>query len=200
MATACCFPDNTVLINFGLIDRLDLLSSLLVVRHWSLTISQECERSYDALSLSTYDDVCAIFGEALVPDRREYDTARLFQRNMLEPGDHPDKHMGEAETIAIASNRPLAATVYFVTDDRSAQDLAKANSLGVITTWDLLRVAHRKGLITFAEAWKYARILYTQRDRMWPSQVPHNDYAAFRTWISPPPTPASDASGTSETS
>jgi hypothetical protein len=42
--TAFVFPDTTVLINFALINRMDLLSRLLRDRgRWCLTVSQECE-------------------------------------------------------------------------------------------------------------------------------------------------------------
>lgn len=138
-------PDNTVLINFAIIRRMDLLAELLN-RHgsWTVAIARECQNSQ-----TYYPDLAAagaIFGAPLTPNRLEYEDARLLRINMASPDDHYTKHLGEAETIAIIIRRHLDGC--FLTDDRDAQGVASHHSIDVVTTWDLLRLAHKLAKVT----------------------------------------------------
>lgn len=149
-------PDNTVLINFAIIRRMDLLAELLKGQgSWCLSIARECgdSQAYHP----DLDQAAAIFGAPLIPDGREIIDARILREAMASPGDPPTKHLGEAETIAIISARQLDGL--FLTDDRGAAAMARRNHIVAVTTWDLLRVAHRANRVTRPVLTGYLRTL-----------------------------------------
>ncbi|WP_457180913.1 hypothetical protein [Mycobacteroides abscessus] len=153
-------PDNTVLINFAIIGRMDLLAELLNGQgSWCLSISRECANSQpyqpDLVQAS------AIFGPPLVPDRAEHEDALFLRDSMASPGDPSTKHRGEAETIAIINRRRIDGL--FLTDDRDATDLAMRHGIAVVTTWDLLRLAYRVDKVTKTDLSGYLRTLKLQR-------------------------------------
>ena len=149
-------PDNTVLINFAIIRRMDLLAEILKGQgSWCISIARECQKSE-----SYYPDLAAanaIFGPPLTPDRIEYEDTRLLRDSMASPGDPNTQHLGEAETIAIISRRRIGG--FFLTDDRDAKHLATQHGITVITTWDLLRHAHNTSKVTKPVLSGYLRTL-----------------------------------------
>lgn len=164
-------PDNTVLINFAIIRRMDLLAELLNGRGcWCLTIARECQNSADFHP--DLDQAPAIFGTPLAPDRTEYEDTRLLRDAMASPGDPTTKHLGEAETVAIISRRNIDG--FFLTDDRDAKALATRHNIQVVTTWDLLRLAHRTGKVTTPVLSGYLRTLKSN-NRGTPPGVTHPD-------------------------
>jgi len=52
---------------------------------------------------------------------------------------------------------------FFVTDDREAKRLARKNSVLVVSTWDLLRVAAKHGFVDRDTLWGYLQTLRTSR-------------------------------------
>ena len=57
------FPDNTVLINFAIIDRMDLLERLANGNgRWCATVASECDLSARKPGLSALADARGIFG------------------------------------------------------------------------------------------------------------------------------------------
>lgn len=150
------FPDNTVLINFTLIGRHDLLEWF--VRRsgqWTLSVSRECHRSARQPGLSGLADWGLVFHEPLVPSPTELVNARVIAEQMRKPGDFkPSQHMGEAETIAIVVNRGLAAV--FLTDDHDAARRASAEPLiSVASTTKILAFAEAKGRLEHTVARRY---------------------------------------------
>lgn len=136
------FPDNTVLINFALLDRHDLLEWFVRgLGRWTVSIARECERSAQWPGLSSMARWGGIFGEALIPDPTELVNARVIAEQMRKPGEtHPAQHLGEAETIAIVVNRSLPAV--FLTDDHDAARRAAAETLiTVVSTTRVLAMA-----------------------------------------------------------
>lgn len=116
------FPDNTVLINFAFINRMDLLSRLANGNgRWCATVAAECAESARNSQLAALDDAAEIFGEPLFPDQAELQDVRVLRDQLAGPGDPLSKHLGEAETIAIVVRRQL--NCFFVTDDREARRL-----------------------------------------------------------------------------
>jgi hypothetical protein len=102
------FPDNTALINFAIINRMDLLSRLANGNgRWCATVSIECARSARVPGLAALDDAPEIFGEPLFPDDAELQDVRVLRDELASPGDQPSKHLGEAETLAIVARRHL---------------------------------------------------------------------------------------------
>lgn len=176
-----CFPDNTVLINFAYIGRLDLLAALLPQRMWCLTVSRECRQSYAILDFD-YATVRALFGEPLIPTQGESINLILLRDEIAVPGDKPSAHVGEAETITLAKSRRIENPV-LVTDDIGAAVLARREGMNVVTTWRLIQLAVRSPKITFteAEAWTAAMTLRSER-RGWPKGVGHTR-AELMAWL-----------------
>ena len=110
---------------------------------------------------------------------------------MVEPGDlddHPHKHLGEAETITILVNRGWARESFFLTDDTGAAERARADGIRTVTTWDLLKLAHRvkkdnAPLLTDDDAWAAAQELDRQDRRRWPCPPCSKGRAVFLAWL-----------------
>lgn len=62
------FPDNTVLINFAIISRMDLLHRLANGNgRWCATVASECAESATRPGLGALDDARTIFGDPPIP-------------------------------------------------------------------------------------------------------------------------------------
>ena len=179
------FSDNTVLVNFGYIDRLDVLRSLLNDRgRWCATVADECRQSASVPGLEALGDVASLLGEAERPTPAELINTRLLRDSMAAPGEGARAHLGEAETVAIMESRFRRS--FFVTDDGGARIVAEGQGLRVISTWDLLRAAFRAGLLTEAELWAPLERL-RQLGRGHPPKV--WGYTSFKEWITVSPSP-----------
>lgn len=173
------FPDNTVLINFAIISRMDLLERLANGNGaWCATVSQECAASAKHPGLDALSHTAAIFGEPWFPDPAEHLDIQILRRELASPGDSPRKHLGEAETLAIMMRRQV--TGFFVTDDRDAQRLAAKHGVAVVSTWPLLLMAHRKGWVDDDTLWGYVQTLGTNK-RGAPPTV--DDRESFNKWL-----------------
>lgn len=152
------FSDNTVLVNFAHIDRVELLEKLLNGKgRWCATVAHECALSSSVAGLEALAAVADIFGEPERPNAAELVDTRVLRERMSSPGDHRFAHLGEAETVAVMSRR--FSTSYFVTDDGGATVIAIAEGLHVLTTWDLLRALVRAGLIARDQLWADLEVL-----------------------------------------
>lgn len=173
-------PDNTVLVNFALIHRMDLLGELINGRGtWCISVANECQKSANAVSnLADMTQAPSIFGTPLHPDQVELIDTRTLRDSIASPGDAATKHLGEAETVAIISRRQIDGL--FLTDDGDAQALAAHHGIAVVTTWDLLRLAYRVGKITQPVLAGYLRTLAAE-NRGRPPGV--NDQTAFQAWL-----------------
>lgn len=171
-------PDNTVLINFAIIGRVDLLADLLGGHGcWRTSIARESrnsQRYHPALAAAP-----AIFGTPLIPDPTELADTQVLRTSMARPGDQPTKHLGEAETVAIINRRGLKAL--FLTDDKAAKALAAHHGITAVTTWDLLRLAHRAGKVTTTDLSGYVRTLRANRRGTPPGVTDPNQLAP---WLS----------------
>lgn len=172
------FQDTSVLVNFhrpGLVPVLGPLLNRSV--RWTATIRIECARKEAHLGLvGLVDAADELLGEPLVPEGDEHAAIRRLRRQMASPGDHPEQHLGEAETLTLIQRRRLRAV--FVTDDRAAQRWAEpVQSVG---TWQLLRLARRRDLVTSSQA---VRLWWTFVDAG--GTPPHaiGTRAAFREWV-----------------
>ena len=104
------FADNTVLVNFGHIDRMDLLERILNGRgRWCATVESECSRSSRVDGLEALRRAPAIFGTAWFPESQvERLDVLVFRDKLAGPGDPRHAHLGEAETIALMTRRNVA--------------------------------------------------------------------------------------------
>jgi predicted nucleic acid-binding protein len=154
------FPDNTVLINFAIVSRVDLLEKLANGNgRWCLSVSEECAKSARVDGLAALNGVRDFLGEPLEPTPAELLTTRVLRDGMAAPGDRPTKHLGEAETIAIVTSRGLQSTAVFISDDTGALIHAEAHGLRIADTWDLLDLAERVGMISGEEHARYVAAL-----------------------------------------
>ena len=178
--TALLFPDNTVLVNFAHINRVDLLARIVGTNgRWCATVADECASSAREPGLEPMNDVRDIFGKPLFPETEaEHSDTRMLRLELAMPGDSPHQHLGEAETLAIMTRRGL--TAFFVTDDRGAARLATRFGVRVYTTWDLLRLIHRVKLVDLDTLWGYVQTLHG-RERGSPPGV-HNR-RSFDVWV-----------------
>jgi predicted nucleic acid-binding protein len=174
------FPDNTVLINFAIINRMDLLSRLANGNgRWCATVATECGESARRLELAALAGAREIFGDPLFPTDAEHQDVRVLRDELAGPGDPPDKHLGEAETLAIIVRRNLRC--FFVTDDREATRLAAKSGVQAADTWLLLRILHRQGWLDADTLWGYVQTLGGQ-GRGRPGGV--SDRLYFDKWLS----------------
>lgn len=110
------FPDNTVLINFAIINRMDLLERLANGNgRWCATVASECGLSAREPDLGPLAVAGAVFGSPWFPDAAEHQDARLLRQELASPGDHPHQHLGEAETLSIMIRRGVQG--FFATPD-----------------------------------------------------------------------------------
>lgn len=92
-----------------------------------------------------------IFGDPLFPTQAELLTAYQIAEGMRLPGETtPGKHMGEAETIAIAESRFRDSV--FLTDDHEAARLAKSRHLQPVSTTKIIAFAEVGAKIVHDEA------------------------------------------------
>jgi hypothetical protein len=144
------FHDTSVLVNFhrpGLIPALGGLLGANVC--WTGTIRAECERKQQQLGLSGLVDAASdLLGDPLFPEAGEHASIRQLRSQMASPGDHPQQHLGEAESITLIQKRMLRAV--FVTDDRAATHWAQP--VECVGTWKLLRFAHRRNIVDRSDA------------------------------------------------
>lgn len=173
------FPDNTVLINFAYIHRMDLLAKLARNGAWCATVAWECEQSAVQPGLQDMTQAHKIFGDPLRPESaREHTMTQTLRTQLAKPSDGPYRHLGEAETLAIMACRSLRGI--FVTDDRAVPVLAQAQSIQVITTWDLLRTAAHAGYIDRNALWADVRSL-REKGRGGPCRG--TDRPSFERWL-----------------
>lgn len=174
------FPDNTVLINFAMINRMDLLERLANGNgRWCATVAGECARSAGVTGLEALDNARGIFGAPLYPETlAERIDVQTFRRELAQPGDHAWQHLGEAETLAIMTRRAIDG--FLVTDDQDARRLARRHQVTVISTWDLLRVAVKHSFLDRPTLWGYLQTLRANR-RGGPRGV--TDRATLDKWI-----------------
>lgn len=160
--TVLLFPDNTVLVNFAIINRMDLLERLANGHgRWCATVASECDASAQMPDLSALANARDIFGSPWFPDAAELQDTRLLRDELASPGDRPHRHLGEAETLAIMIRRRVHG--FFVADDHDAARLASQNSIRVVGTWHLLQVAAKKDWVEADTLWGYIQALRARR-------------------------------------
>jgi predicted nucleic acid-binding protein len=173
------FPDNTVLINFAYINRMDLLERLANGNgHWCASVASECHASAAQPGLSALSHADEIFGPPWMPDTAELVDTKILREELAKPGDHSRQHLGEAETLAIMVRRSVNG--FFVTDDNQAARLANRHGIKVATTWLLLKVAARRGWVDHDTLWGYVLSLRADRRGSPPGVT---DRSAFDKWL-----------------
>jgi predicted nucleic acid-binding protein len=175
-------PDNTVLVNFAKIGRMDLLRLVAAgCSTWCYTVSEECAKSSQVSGLEQLSEARDIFGEPLKLETRvEQSDTQVFRARLKKPGDGPSANLGEAESLSIIMNRRLDAT--FITDDNGALGFAVENQISYTTTWDLLKMFVRVKRLDRSTAWHYVLTLGGRTRRY--EQL--RDQASFYEWLETP--------------
>lgn len=156
--TTFFFADNTVLVNFALMGRMDLLERLLRGHgRWCRVVSQECDRSSRVAGLSGLESAADFLGDPVDPQRDEQVNTLVIRDRLIERGDAATKSLGEAETLAVVSSRFRGSR--FITDDRGAQRAAEDLEVPHVTTGDLMLLALRVGFLSPVEAWALVQVL-----------------------------------------
>lgn len=148
------FADNTVLVNFAHIGRVDLLELMANGgAHWTRTVAQECAASAVVPGLTALTGVPAFFAEPESPQGAEWVDLQSIRDRLSRPGDSPKAHLGEAETLAIMARR--FQDFLFVTDDTGAK--LEAGRVGIKTTdtGQLIIAGVRTGLVSTPDGWAY---------------------------------------------
>lgn len=162
------FHDTSVLINFHRAGLLHALGALLGGDvAWVGTVRAECERKELDLSLPALTSSAdAILGEPLRPVGAEHLRVRRQREMMAAPGDHPDEHLGEAETITLIDMRAIHAMI--ATDDKSVARFA--GSTPVANTWQLARTCFSGGYVSLEEVTTLWR-LFGEAGGTWPREI-----------------------------
>ncbi|MDQ2791622.1 MAG: hypothetical protein DLM60_23030 [Pseudonocardiales bacterium] len=141
--------DTCTVINFAAAARLDLLEAVLEGRgRWTESAADEINRAADHWPALWTASVAGWLGEPIAPDR-EGDTDAVFrlQRQLGGTRREPRKHLAEAEAIHLVLCYPEFSGAIFLTDDRSAADLAYKRGVKIWTSADVLSAAYRDGHI-----------------------------------------------------
>jgi predicted nucleic acid-binding protein len=153
--------DANVLWSFAVVHRLDLLEARYGARIvWTDAVAFELRRRlHDEPSLQAVLDAQWLAEPIGFVAADQLAIARI--RNILAtPGDHPAKHLGEAEAIYLIENSMATAT--FVTDDGPAADLAQRRRIRVMGTVDIMRDCHAMAEIGCPDAWNLMREMERQ--------------------------------------
>lgn len=165
------FTDNTVLVNFCLVGELELLEKLLGNNGaWSATVEIECSESAKVTGLEDLVRASSFLGIAYAPESAaEIQAVAAVRETLRAPGDGPEKHLGEAETLALIEMRSLDAVI--VTDDTGAIRAARKIGVGVVTTASLLVLATRVKWISAQRSWDLISELSGTHQRFLPGTV-----------------------------
>lgn len=154
--------DAVTLRHFAAVSRLDILKTRHQNRpepRWTKGVFQEIRKAADQ---TTY--CAAILGEPWLgspanPTETQARKIYLMQTMLMRPGDTPNAHLGEAQSIYFAKK----FRGQFATDDNSAYEFAKQqfalDSVNVIDSVDILREAVALDELTAQEADQVAKAI-----------------------------------------
>lgn len=139
------FPDNTVLCNFAVIERLDILEKTLAGRgRWCEAVAYEAVQSSKVDGLGSLGSIPAA---GWLDTPIEIDQAYARRVEAVRVGvfggssARPLQHLGEAQTLYLLDNDKRFALAYWLTDDRSAYDYAVKRGMLARTTVDIMAEA-----------------------------------------------------------
>lgn len=151
------FPDNTVLCSFAAVSRLRLLEEILRGRgRWVEAIEAEAEKSaavYPELGTIARD---GWLGEPIeITDQNDLLQIERIRRAVFGGSpQRPTQHLGEAQTCHVILNWPEFRESFWITDDRDAQEYARARGITTRDTMDLFCEAVVEGLCPADEGFK----------------------------------------------
>jgi predicted nucleic acid-binding protein len=151
------FPDTTVLRNFAVVDRMELLREFLGARgRWAQSVEAEVQVAigYEPRLSVVFDD--AWFPTSIAADQPgELERVQTFRQVRLF-GDplKPREHLGESETFVLIQGRAEFHGSTFLTDDHEAYRVVGALGVAVKDTVDVLKALVGWGTLTAQEAFR----------------------------------------------
>jgi len=148
------FPDTTVVINFAVIDRLDLLTTYLSGRaRMTQAVQAEVRKSALMVPHLAQFDMVALCGPAIVLNA-ESDRAgvAMMRKRFAAAGDSPTKHLGESETLYVMTSRVEFSVSRILTEDRDAYRVAKALELLAVNTFEIFQALVARGELDSRDA------------------------------------------------
>lgn len=153
--------DTCTLVNFAVVDRMDLIRSTFAGARWVAAVEREVRRSACNLTGLDYTACQVWFGDSIdVQNPGEIEAIENLRLALGGVRREPLKHLGEAQSIQAILTRPDLANAIFVTDDLSGADLARRNNIEVWTAQDILRSRYDAGWIGCPDAYD---LLYEMR-------------------------------------
>lgn len=147
----CVFPDNTVLCNFGIVTRLDVLRDALRGRgRWTEAVAFESHRSSSAVPALKGLAEEGWLGEPIEVNKPAdiEQVGRIRRAVFGGTEDEPLKHLGEAQTCFLIQNRADLQGAWWVSDDRDALDYARQQGITTLETLDIVAMAVADGDLT----------------------------------------------------
>lgn len=164
---AAIFPDNTVLVNFAAIQRLDLLESWLRGRgRWTRAVADEAQKSgnywpalrglHDAGWLQEPIEIEGDEAAAAVEGLRR----RVFGGSASEP----KKHLGESQTCYLIGSVEQWHGSWWISDDQDSVDFARRRGFVTLETIDVFRHLVADGDLTAQHAYDLMAMMGAVRD------------------------------------
>lgn len=153
--TEYLFPDNTVLCNFAVVERLDLLRSALDGQgRWTEAVAFEASRSAEALPPLLTVPLEGWLGDPIeVTEPKEIRAIARIRRIVFGgTDDKPLRHLGEAQTCYIIGHWASFAGSWWISDDRASLRYARRQHITARETIDIVRMAVASGEIDAAAA------------------------------------------------
>jgi predicted nucleic acid-binding protein len=155
------FPDNSVLINFAVVDSLELLIAYLCGRgRVTQAVAAEIKKSIERVPHLREFDVERHCGRPIELTTEADGRAVLqLRKRFASRNDPPTKHLGESETLHVISTRNEFATSRFLTEDRDAYRVA--GSMGVLcsNTMQVFQYLVARGELDSAEAFALLQLI-----------------------------------------
>ena len=159
------FPDTCLLINFAVVNRIDLIEKILHQKvHWPLAIFHEVqgfskEPEYSDLSLLTIERD-KIY-EPTIFERVEIENLRM---TMPKSNNYNKDNLGEAEVLIIAKNRfPPPHAVIVLTEDANAITEAHKLKFNTFGSAQVLKLLVKMGSIDSEEALSVCKLMINSK-------------------------------------
>jgi hypothetical protein len=151
------FPDNTVLINFGTVSRLDLLRDWLRGRgRWTQAVSDEA-----AASASHVQALLGLVEKGWLGSPIEIDQPAAIReverlRRSVFGGamSRPRQHLGESQTCYLLKFETAWSGSWWISDDVDSVEWARFQGITVRTTLDVIRELVADGDLTAAHGYR----------------------------------------------
>lgn len=175
---AAVFPDNTVLINFGTVDRLDLLAGWLRGRgRWTEAVADEARQSAQFVPAMQGLDGAGWLGTPIQIDSgKAIAEVERLRRNVFGGSiAEPRKHLGESQTCYLIKHDPAWVGSWWVSDDTDANEWAQFQGFVVRTTVGVIKELVADGDLTAENGYELLQAMVVAgRDNITLPQAPRD--------------------------